>query len=89
MTTSGGCLAASASSPSAVRAARVSFLIAATLSAHMAADTSGFLTENVPPKPQHVSASGRSTRSMPRTLRNSRCGTSPRCRLRSEWQLAW
>ena len=61
--------------------------IAATLSAHMAADTSGFFTENVPPKPQHVSASGRSTRSMPRTSRSRRSGASPTCIMRSEWQV--
>ena len=40
-------------------------LIAATLSAQIAADTSAFLTANVPPNPQHVSASGRSARSRP------------------------
>ena len=64
-------------------------LIADTLSAHIAADTSGFLTANVPPKPQHVSASGRSTRSMPPTARSSRSGASPTCIIRSEWQVGW
>ena len=62
-------------------------LTAATLSAHIAADTSLFFTANVPPNPQHVSASGRSTRSRPRTARSSRSGASPTCIMRSEWQV--
>ena len=64
-------------------------LIAETLSAHIAADTSGFFTANVPPNPQHVSASGRSTRSMPPTARSSRSGESPTCIIRREWQVGW
>ena len=48
---------------------RLDCLTAATLSAHIAAETSVFFTANVPPNPQHVSASGRSTRSSPRTAR--------------------
>ncbi len=63
--------------------------IAATLSAHIAADTSGFLSENVPPKPQQVSAPGRSARSMPPTARSRRSGASPTRSSRSEWQLGW
>ena len=62
---------------------------AATLSAHMAADTSAFFTANVPPNPQHASASGRSTSSRPRTARSSRSGASPTLSIRSEWQLGW
>jgi hypothetical protein len=42
-----------------------------SLSASMAADVSAFLTANVPPKPQHSSPSGSSTRSMLRTARRS------------------
>ena len=38
---------------------------AASLSASIAAEVSAFLTANVPPKPQHSSASGSSTSSMP------------------------
>ena len=41
------------------------------LSEPMAADTSGFFTANVPPKPQHSVAPGRSTSVSPRTLRSS------------------
>ena len=59
-------------------------LIAATLSVQIAAETSGFFTENVPPNPQHDSASGRSTRSRPRTARSSRSGASPTLSMRSE-----
>ena len=57
---------------------------AATLSAQIAADTSAFFTENVPPNPQQDSASGRSTRSRPRTARSSRSGASPTRSMRSE-----
>ena len=42
---------------------------ARSLSASIAADMSAFLTANVPPKPQHSSASGSSTSSSPRTAR--------------------
>ena len=38
---------------------------AAILSASIAPDTAGFFSANVPPNPQHCSASGSSTRSMP------------------------
>gem|GEM_PF-3918406 len=56
------------------------------LSESMAADTSGFLTANVPPNPQHCSASGNSISRSPRTLRNNCSGLSPTCSDRSEWQ---
>jgi len=49
----------------------------ATLSAPIAAETSGFFTEKVPPKPQHSSAPGSSTSSRPSTWRSSRVGRSP------------
>ena len=45
--------------------------------AHMAAETSGFFTAKVPPKPQHSSAPGSSTSSRPATARSSRSGRSP------------
>ena len=48
------------------------------LSSSIAAEVSAFLTANVPPKPQHSSASGSSTRSMPPTARRSFSGRSPR-----------
>ena len=64
-------------------------ITAAHLSAPMAAEMSGFLTENVPPKPQHTSAEGSSARSSPRTARSSRSGASPVRSIRSEWQLGW
>ena len=56
----------------------------ATLSCPMAVEVSGFLTLNVPPKPQHSCGcvSGRS--SMPSTAASSRCGRSPMCSSRSE-----
>src|SRR6185437_13388386 len=57
-----------------------------TLPESIAAETSAFLTANVPPNPQHSSASGRSIKSSPRTLRRSRAGLSPTCSERSEWQ---
>ena len=41
------------------------------LSAPIATDTSEFLTQKVPPKPQHWSESGNGTRSMPRTAFSS------------------
>ena len=59
------------------------------LSASMAVEVSAFLTANVPPKPQQVSASGSSTRSIPVTLRSSRSGRSPTRSRRSEWQVGW
>ena len=62
---------------------------AATLSSSMAVDVSAFLTANVPPKPQHCSAPGSSTRSMPPTSRSSRSGLSPTRVTRSEWQVGW
>ena len=46
----------------------------ASLSASIAIDVSAFLMANVPPKPQHDSASGSSTSSRPRTARRSRSG---------------
>ena len=42
------------------------------LSSPIAAEVSEFLTANVPPKPQHSSARGRSTSSSPRTARSRR-----------------
>ena len=62
-------------------------LTAATLSAHIAAETSLFFTANVPPNPQHVSASGRSAKSSPRTARSSRSGASPTRSIRIEWHV--
>src|SRR5580693_281268 len=56
--------------------------IAATLSAHIAAETSWFFSANVPPNPQQVVASGRSTRSIPRTALSRRYGASPTCIMR-------
>ena len=60
---------------------------ARTLSASIAEDTSGFLTANVPPKPQHSSLWGSSTNSMPLTERSRRSGRSPTSSSRSEWQV--
>ena len=62
---------------------------AASLSASIAVDVSAFLSANVPPKPQHWSAPGSSTRSMSRTARSSRSGLSPTCSIRREWQVGW
>jgi hypothetical protein len=59
------------------------------LSASMAAETSGFFTAKVPPNPQHDSASGSSTRSIPRTSRSRRSGRSPTRSSRREWQVGW
>ena len=59
---------------------------ARALSDTIALDTSAFFSEKVPPNPQHSSDPGRSTSSRPRTARSSRCGLSPRCSERSEWQ---
>src|SRR5690348_5326318 len=47
-------------------------------SASIAADTSPIFTAKVPPKPQQRSTLGRSSNSMPRTLRRRRSGKSPR-----------
>ena len=55
----------------------------------MAIEVSAFLTANVPPNPQHSSASASSTRSIPRTARSSRSGASPTRSIRSEWQVGW
>ena len=59
------------------------------LSASIAADVSAFFSANVPPNPQHWSASGSSTRSIPRTARSRRSGRSPTRSIRSEWQVGW
>ena len=59
------------------------------LSASIAVDVSAFLSANVPPNPQHWSASGSSSRVIPRTLRSSRSGLSPTRSIRSEWQVGW
>jgi hypothetical protein len=56
----------------------------AILSASIAVDVSAFFTANVPPKPQHWSAAGSSTRSRPRTARSSCSGRSPTRSSRSE-----
>ena len=58
-----------------------------SLSLSIAIDVSAFLTENVPPKPQHSSEWGSSTRSIPRTARSSRNGASPIRVIRTEWQV--
>ncbi len=47
------------------------------LSPSIAIDVSAFFTANVPPNPQHSSALGSSTRSIPRTARSSLSGASP------------
>ena len=52
----------------------------------MATDTSGFFIENVPPNPQHSSASGRSTIVIPRTAPRSRSQRLPTPSNRVEWQ---
>ena len=75
-------------SPAVQTSARVASTLR-ILSASMAVDTSAFLTANVPPKPQHTSASGSSTRSSPATWRSSRSGRSPTRSSRSEWQVGW
>ena len=62
---------------------------AAILSASMAPDTAGFFSANVPPNPQHCSAPGSSTRSMPPTARSSASGRWPTRSSRSEWQVGW
>ena len=59
------------------------------LSASMAAETSGFFIANVPPNPQHTSALGSSTRSIPRTCRSNDSGLSPTRSRRSEWHVGW
>ena len=56
------------------------------LSASIAVEVSAFLSANVPPKPQHWSASGSATSSSPRTRRS---GASPTRSIRSEWQVGW
>ncbi|TWH35230.1 hypothetical protein L600_000100002340 [Isoptericola variabilis J7] len=61
----------------------------AVLSASIAADVSAFFSANVPPNPQHDSASGSSTRSIPATARSRRSGRSPTCSMRSEWHVGW
>ena len=63
--------------------------IAASFSSSIALETSAFLTANVPPKPQHSSASGRSTSSTPARRASSRNGASPTRSSRSEWQVGW
>ena len=61
----------------------------AILSVSIAVEVSAFFTANVPPKPQHWSAAGSSTRSSPRTARSSCSGRSPTRSSRSEWQVGW
>ena len=60
-----------------------------SLSLSIAAEVSAFFTAKVPPKPQHSSASGSSTRSSPRTAASSRSGRSPTRSSRAEWQVGW
>ena len=55
----------------------------------IARETSAFLTANVPPKPQHSSASGSSTSSTPGTAEQERQRASPSRSSRSEWQVGW
>src|SRR5215471_12294987 len=55
-----------------------------TLSASMAWEVSAFLTEKVPPKPQHSSLSGRSINWRLRTRCSRRYGMSPSFRPRNE-----
>ena len=57
----------------------------------MAVETPAFLTAKVPPKPQHWSLLRQlDQRRGPRTaLKQTRCGLSPRCSDRSEWQEVW
>jgi hypothetical protein len=59
------------------------------LSASIAVEVSAFFTANVPPNPQHWSASGSSSSVMPRTLRSRRSGLSWTLSRRSEWQVGW
>ena len=54
------------------------------LSLSMALEVSAFLIANVPPNPQHDSAAGSSTRSMPRTAFSSVSGRSPTPSIRNE-----
>ena len=56
-------------SPASTRSAPVAS-ISAVLSLTILVEISGYLTQNVPPKPQQTSASGSSTSSSPRTVRN-------------------
>ena len=56
----------------------------AALSDPIATDVSQFFTANVPPNPQHSSARGSGTRSIPATAANSRVGRSPTRSIRSE-----
>ena len=59
------------------------------LSASMALEVSAFFSAKVPPKPQHSSAPGSSTRSIACTACSSRSGLSPTRSIRSEWQVGW
>ena len=60
-----------------------------TLSEHIAADTAGFFSENVPPKPQHSSAPPSGTSVRPRTCDNRSSGREPTFSERREWQVGW
>ena len=55
----------------------------------MAPETSGFLKEKVPPKPQHSSASGSSWNSMSATERTRSFWRSPRPSSRMPWHEGW
>ena len=73
-------------SPAVTTSASVS-LMWRILSESIAMDVSAFFTANVPPKPQHSSASGNSTSSMPRTALKSFFGASPTPSILKEWQV--
>ena len=62
---------------------------ARTLSASIADDTSAFFTANVPPKPQHSSAWGSSTSSMPAHGAQQPQRPVAQPSSRSEWQVGW
>ena len=63
--------------------------MSAVLSDTIRVEISGYLTQNVPPKPQHTSGSAISTSSSPATLRSKSrgCGLMPSSR--SPEQLSW
>ena len=59
------------------------------LSDPIATEVSAFFRAKVPPNPQHSSARGSGTRSIPRTAASNRVGRSPTRSIRSEWQVGW
>src|SRR6056297_2109284 len=64
-------------------------LIWRILSVSIAMDVSAFLMANVPPKPQHSSAIGNSTRSIPFTFLSSTRGALPMFNTLREWHVGW